>query len=207
MKNKNFNQFNNKEKGFTLVELMVVVSIIIVITALTLFNNNQLNSSILVSNTAYEIGLIVRDAQVSGLGSKLISNSGTATTSNQGVYFDGATPEKIIFFADINNNNKFDSLTDPNQVYNIENKRAGRIMKICTINNTDGTCNQVTDLIVLFKRPNPESYFYKLNNGLVEEIQGSVAINIGFENKICRTLVIYKTGAIQIDQSFCTYTP
>ena len=91
---------NNLEKGFTLIELMVVIGIIAVISALSLFNSSRLNSSVLLSNTAYEIGLIVRDAQISGLGAKVLLTGGVATTSNQGVYFDTFKPEQIIFFSD-----------------------------------------------------------------------------------------------------------
>ena len=62
----------------------------------------------------------------------------------------------------------------------------------------------MSDLTIMFKRPNPEAYFYHTDNDQVTEYQGSVAINIGFDNGgDCRSIVIYKTGAIQIDRSFC----
>jgi prepilin-type N-terminal cleavage/methylation domain-containing protein len=191
-------------KGFTLIELMVVISIMTVISALALFNSARLNSSVLLSNTAYEIGLIVRDAQIAGLGSRvLLSESGAATTSNQGVYFNFLEPEKIISFTDLDKNN-FYSLGDPTQIYEIQNKRAGKIIKICKILNDD-TCDQlIQDLNVVFKRPNPEAYFYtNEEDSTGQGYLGSVAINIGFDNEQCRSVIIYKTGAIQVDQSFC----
>jgi prepilin-type N-terminal cleavage/methylation domain-containing protein len=197
------NKKQQKQKGFTLVELITVVSIISVISTLALFNSSKLNSAVLLSNTVYEVDLIVRDAQVAGLGARVMSvtgESGIATTSNQGMYFNILEPEQIILFADFNNNNKYDQGED-SQVYNIENKRAGKILGFCEMNE-ESTCSQEKNsLSVIFKRPNPEAYFY-FNTGLFD-YKGNIVVNIGFEGGDCRSMIIYKTGAIQIDKSFC----
>lgn len=197
-----------KNNGFTLVELMVVVGIIAVISALSIFNSSNLNSSVLLSNTAYEVGLIIRDAQVSGLGAKVsVDSGGNATTSNQGIYIDMSKPEQIIFFADKDKSNSYGGTDEQSQVYNIENKRAGKILKICKIVVESGACNTldlVDKLNIIFKRPNPEAYFYTdYNSSGFLEHQGNVAVNMGFENGECKSIIIYKTGAIQIDKSLC----
>ena len=176
--------------GFTLVELMIVIAIIAIISALTLFNNAKLNSSVLLSNTAYEIGLIVRDAQISGLGAKVsnINDNGNivATTSNQGISIDIDKLEQIIFFSDKNMNNKFDLTGDV---------------------NTSGSCNtsNLFKLNIIFKRPNPEAYFFYDNGSpdVVEHKTGFIVINIGFDGGECRSIIVYKTGAVQIDKSYC----
>jgi len=211
-----YNIFNINRKyiksGFTLIELMIVIAIIAIISALTLFNNAKLNSSILLNNTAYEISLIIRDAQISGLGSKVTNLNGNATTSNQGVYIDPSNPEEIIFFSDKNKDNKYTPGSEENQIYNIENKRAGKILSICTI-VADTPCkssntSNVPNLNIIFKRPNPEAYFYIGSDTStpdpVVDYMGSIVVNIGFpDGGECKSIIIYKTGAIQIDKSYC----
>ena len=204
---KNFFKKNKKNipyNGFTLIELIIVIAIMATISAITLFNSAKLNSSILLANTAYEISLIIRDAQVSGLGSKVFNNGGVATTSNQGVYIDSKNPNQIIFFADKNKDNKYSSPDEINQVYNIEDKRAGKILSICGA--PTGPCNSsdITNLNIIFKRPNPEAYLWQGSEPTA--ISGSAVINVGFEGGECRSIIIYRTGAIQIDKSLCPTT-
>ncbi len=192
----------NIYKGFTLAELIIVIAIIAIISTLTLFNNAKLNSSVLLSNTAYEIGLIVRDAQISGLGAKVSSvEGGGATTTDQGIYIDLSKPEQLIFFSD-KNKDRIYNISEENQIYNIENKRAGRLLRLCLLDN-QLSCTERLDLNILFKRPNPESYFYYFEDNSVSQHNGSISLNIGFEGGECRSITVYKTGAIQIDKKYC----
>ncbi len=195
---------NIKNIGFTIVELMVVVGIMTVISSLILFNSSNLNSSVLLSNTAYEIGLIIRDAQVAGLGAKVIASDGNqnaATTSNQGVYFDIANSQQIIFFADLNKDNTYNN-NEKSQVYIIENK-AGKVLSICKPKSNNTCTDIIENVSIIFKRPNPEAYFYPKEENSPSGYQGNITINIGFDNGECRSITIYKTGGIQIDKIFC----
>ncbi len=200
-------KIKKNKKGFTLVELIIVIAIMATITTLSIFNSSNLNSNVLLSNTAYEIGLIIRDAQVAGLGARVLSTNvegvNVATTSNQGIYFDITKPEEVVFFTDLDKSNKFES-NEPNQVYAIKNKRAGKILSIYKLDDTSPEGKTlITDLNILFKRPNPEAYFYYTENNDLTHFIGNVGVNIGFVNGECRSVIIYKTGAIQIDKSFC----
>ena len=199
-----------KKKGFTLAELIIVIAIMAIISTLSLYNSGKLNSSILLSNTAYEISLIVRDAQVSGLGAKVISSkdgSGNATTSNQGVFFDILKPEEVVLFADLDKSNSY-GVGEESQIYNIQNKRAGKILRVYKIDTTQtpAVAVDISRLNIIFKRPNPEAYIYIAEAATpdsMSEYVGSVGINMGFDNGDCRSVIVYKTGAIQIDKSFC----
>jgi prepilin-type N-terminal cleavage/methylation domain-containing protein len=57
-------------KGFSLIELIVAVSIITIITSVALFHQAKFSSDILITNMAYEVALTIRQAEVFGISSK-----------------------------------------------------------------------------------------------------------------------------------------
>lgn len=84
-------------RGFTLIELLVVLAIIGIIMVIVLTGQSSFNKTIILSNTAYDIALTLRDAESYGLGSRA-----TAVTANAGygVHFQNASPGLFTFFAD-----------------------------------------------------------------------------------------------------------
>lgn len=200
-------------RGFTLIEMIVVIALITVLTTIILFNSSRLNSATLVSNTAYEIGLIVRESQIAGLGVKA-SKSGNSSvfSSSHGVHFNLNTPSKVILFGDLNKNGAYDA-GEMTQEFDIQNKRAGSLLSICAKQTAStGYCISgnstfitaaTTDII--FTRPNPEAFFKirRVAGGALEDHSGAIILNVGFANDVCRSVIIEKTGAVQVDSSYC----
>lgn len=191
------------KKGFTILELIVVIAIMAIMTAIILYNNQDLNSSLLVSNTAYEINLIIREAQVYGLGVKAGGNTQADFRYSQGVHFDLAYPTQVIIFSDSNNSGNYNT-GEEIQSYNITNKRAGQILSICSPTGNGTGCDPLppeadNKLDILFKRPNPEPVFS------AGGANGRVNINLGSisDSNFCRSVIVEKTGAIQINKFYC----
>ncbi len=61
------NKKDRKQKGFSLVEFIVILSIFAIMTAVSLFNYNQHQSTLEQSNLAQEVALTIRQAQVYGI--------------------------------------------------------------------------------------------------------------------------------------------
>lgn len=76
---------------------MVVLGIMLVITGATLASQSSFNKTLILSNTAYDIGLTLRSAATYGLGSRA---AGTATNAGYGIHVDRAVPGSFYFFAD-----------------------------------------------------------------------------------------------------------
>lgn len=61
---------NKFSAGFTFIELITVVAIMILIGSVTLFKHSKFSSDILITNAAYEVALSIRQVEVFGLSSK-----------------------------------------------------------------------------------------------------------------------------------------
>lgn len=143
-------------RGFSLIELLVVVGIFVVITGVVLANNARFNSSVLLGNAAYDVALSVRQAQVYGLSTQ--EHAGEFQVG-YGIHFAGAT--EYFLFADRDSNRRYDDGSDEIvQTYALG--RGHSVLRYCGI-RSDGTedCSdnaaELTHLDVAFLRPNPDS--------------------------------------------------
>ncbi|MEI6420549.1 MAG: prepilin-type N-terminal cleavage/methylation domain-containing protein [bacterium] len=153
--------------GFTLVELLVTLSIFVIVTGIVLFNQNKFNSSIVLTNLSYDVALTIRQAQTFGTGGKIVGFEGIKPT--YGVHLETGINNKIVvLFADRlknNNNNtvnnyKFDGFSSGGICDQINSEclekslltRGNYIYKICEY----GTSVCYSKLDITFKRPKSE---------------------------------------------------
>lgn len=98
-----------KQKGFTIIEMLVVLTISAILIAVVIFNYRDADSTLIMRNLAYEVSLTVRQAQTYGLGVKDAQVENSAFEHAYGVQFNG--PESSIYndtfylFSDIYNSN------------------------------------------------------------------------------------------------------
>lgn len=85
-------------RGFTLVELIVVLGIIIVITGIAITSQTTYNRKLLVTNTAYTVALTIREAQSFGLSSR---QDGGVQNAGYGVRFSDTNYTQYLMFADL----------------------------------------------------------------------------------------------------------
>jgi prepilin-type N-terminal cleavage/methylation domain-containing protein len=84
-------------RGFTLLELVVVLAIITVVTGVVITSQSAFNKTLILANTAYDVALSIRSAQTYGLGSRA---AGITTNSGYGIHFAIGTPSNFTLFAD-----------------------------------------------------------------------------------------------------------
>lgn len=102
---------SKKNRGFTLVEMLVSLSIAGIIMSVVLFNYSTFTDELAVSSAAQEVAIAIRQAQTYGLTVKEVVASGGNFDSGYGVYFDKMADNYIIF-ADKNRNGYYDVGTD-----------------------------------------------------------------------------------------------
>ena len=104
-------RITNYKNGFTLIELVVVFSIMVIISGLALFNYSSFRSNISLDNLSQEIALTMRQAQVYALG---VHGTQIGNTGNQfpayGIHFRLSTnandivhgnTKSFVLFADL----------------------------------------------------------------------------------------------------------
>lgn len=84
-------------RGFTLIELMVVLAIITIISAIIVTNQGAFNRTLVLENTAYDVALTLRSAETYGLGNRVV---GPIANAGYGLDFQKATPGSFTLFAD-----------------------------------------------------------------------------------------------------------
>ncbi len=162
--------------GFTLLELLVVITISTIIMTTLVFQQSQWNDKLTVSTQAYELALMIRQAQIYALGVREdTAGGGDKFNIGYGIYVDendlvglGGVMDRYIFFADRNNNKIYDSSPDEKIGDPIIFTRGVVIDRFCgatgvnPCNNDAGPLNQLN---ITFFRPEPKANIQLLNNG------------------------------------------
>jgi prepilin-type N-terminal cleavage/methylation domain-containing protein len=176
-------------KGFTLVELLVSISIFTVITSVAIFNHSQFNGSVLLTNLSYEIALSVRQAQSYGISVR--ENSAQNFNSGYGVHFDTTVPTQYILFEDKTGGTPYvhDGSDIDIQTYTIE--KGNKVAKVCL----DGVkpCSS-TSVDISFSRPNPDAYIYSGGTN-----HGKAEICVTSPQGLVRKIIVESTGQISVD--------
>ena len=198
--------------GFTLIEMLVVLAIIIIISTIAFSSQGSFNKSIILTNAAFDVALTIRNAETYGISSRL--NAGSVNTG-YGVDFSHALPNTFTLFADTAPNPGTchphpNGATAPDAVPGDCAYGAGEKVVIYTLGNgisvrdfcaykADGTkvCalgDALTSIDIVFSRPNPDAFIS--TNGLY------VTPPLAFVSA-CLTLVAPQGGAryISVAQS------
>lgn len=186
-------------KGFSLVELLVVLSIFIVISSVVLFSQNKFSSDTNITNLAYEIALVARNAQSYGLSIKASNGVGVLTDYAYGIYFAPGLPlSSFTLFYDQNNNRVYDALGDIKiNTYLVQN--GNEISSIC-FNNSSTDCTGTTGDYsnITFLRPNPNANIRAyIGGGPVLKTSVEITVRSALKDRT-KTVQITNTGQISV---------
>lgn len=182
-------------RGFSLIELLVVTGIFLVITGVVLANNAQFNSSVLLGNAAYDVALSIRQAQVYGLSTR--SYSGEFRVG-YGVHIEGTSSYLIFADLDENRNKRYDPGVDQ-VVQQVTLGRGHTILRFCGV-QTDGTedCSDgvaaLPHIDIGFLRPNPDATI----TGDGPTPYSSVKVVLQSRSGETRTVSVQSTGQISV---------
>ncbi|MEX0652403.1 MAG: prepilin-type N-terminal cleavage/methylation domain-containing protein [Candidatus Paceibacterota bacterium] len=190
-----------KNRGFSMVELVVTTGIMLMITSVVLVNHAAFGGNILVGALAYDVGLSIRQAQVFGLSVREFG-VGTGTFDiGYGVHFDIDSNTSYRIFADVDKNNTFDVSDGTEEVFSIG--QGFSIAKVCATSVASiELCSDVDDISTLditFIRPDPDALIRV--NGDAATVYQSARVVVRSPKGNERQVTVESTGQISISQS------
>ncbi len=164
------------ERGFTLIELIVVTGIMVLISSLVLVNNNKFGGQILLRDLAYDVGLSLRQAQVYGISVRRFGADNFST--GYGMHFELGSPTSYVLFADaVTANGIYDGCASSAACELVESTTISRgfYIKELYVGPADAEI-PVTKLDILFKRPEPDACI-SANGAVTISAAGECTVN------------------------------
>ena len=178
---------NASQKGFTLIEMLVTVSIFAIISTIVVARNATFDNEVLLNNLAYDIALSVREAQQFGINVRVAQGQFDAP---YGIHFDADSATYSSFIDRDGNGIYSGSLSgELLEVYTIG--RGARVEALCDI--VADACD-LTSLDIVFRRPEPDAI---INNGTIG--QARVELRSARQEGV-RHVDISSTGQIAISR-------
>ena len=194
--------FKQKNKGFTLVEMLISVGIFTVMSAIILANYPEFRSRSALDNLTAQVAIVFREAQVYGISVR--EEGGENFSSGYGVHIDLSNSDKqLIIFAD----------KDRDYVYDGDSKSGGdsiletfdltggeKITELCAPSCVGDTGSRPSDqksVTTVFLRPNPDAYFSV--GGSYDGSISSMSLKISNRSgSYSRHVEVYTTGQISV---------
>jgi prepilin-type N-terminal cleavage/methylation domain-containing protein len=188
----------NKD-GFTLVELLVTISIMALISASLFWNGRQFNDKLALSTTAQDVSLTIRSVQ-SYSSSVRESSGGTGQFSyGYGISFDMSDLKSVTLFTDKNSNKVYDlgdTLVDKSLLRN-----GVSIKSICATDsaNVQSCSSSFKSLQITFIRPSLSATISTVDtSGFIRTSWVSGQIILSSQQGITKTISVNSFGQISI---------
>lgn len=195
--------------GFTVVELLVTLGIVVLVTGIVMFRYSSFNSSVLLTSQAFLTAFDIREAQSLAVS---VRGRGSEFREEYGIYFNMSTPSRYLLFQDDDSNGNHDPVRyhageEIGSPYTVDPRFT--IINICGTNSSSRTCytddpdtaGEIVDasfnsLTLSFKRPDFDAVFYSAAKSGLQSIE----IKIGDDDSpIIKTVKVYSSGQVSVE--------
>ena len=183
--------------GFSLVELLVSISVITIVISVILIRQNTFNSAVLLRGQAYEVALQTREVQLNAVG--VSTDGGGEFRSVLGVYFntDTAFNGQYTIFRDADLDGFYDSGEEFGQQGILDPR-----FEIRELRSIGGDAISGNELSVIFVRPNFDARFFDASGNELDTPMVEVDVArrdvTGTGVGVVRTIEITGTGQIAV---------
>lgn len=182
-------------RGFSLVEFVVTIGIVVTITTIVLVSYQRFGNTTRVNSGAYNIALALRAAQTNSLAARELTPGSGIFDVSYGVHFDASTPTQYIYFNDADKDRRYDA----GEAINVSSFTAGSITSLCatlTSNGTEKCAPTIQTLDIVFERPDPEAI---ISTDITLDVYSAAAIQLrAAQGYAERTIYVGPTGQISV---------
>lgn len=196
-------------RGFTVVELLVTLSIVVLVTGIVMLRYSSFNSSVLLSSQAYITAFDIREVQSLAVS---VRGNNDEFREEYGLYFDLTNPNQYLLFQDSN----FNGVNDPVRYHSGEEVGSPymidprfSIVNICATNDASRTCaaddpdttgeaidSNLSNVAISFERPDFDAAFYTASKSGLQSVEIKISTD---DLEIIKTVKVYTSGQISIE--------
>jgi prepilin-type N-terminal cleavage/methylation domain-containing protein len=201
---------NWQTKGFTIFELMVSVTIMVIISTMIAGNQSTYSSGAALKNIANDLALSLRQAQIYGISVREFSPGSNTFNVGYGVSFNtNSVPNgdtgSYVFFADRDKDGNYDNdsacaaLPGTECLDKVVFGSGNYLSDLCTLDlNNNNVCN-TGQLDITFVRPAIEARI--IMNG-TQNNRGA-CIEISSKDGKVNSVLVYNTGQVSVRDNPC----
>lgn len=210
--------FPFRVRGFTLVELIVSLAVILILTTILLWRYPETSVRLTLANMTHTVSLLVREAQVRGSAIDSMNSS----LGGYGIYLQWSQPDRLILFGDLVDETVDMPYNIPigNGLYEDESvdetkttttlSKGYVISKLCVGTGFPFTCNDshtpaISSLTISFTRPSPMPAIYI--NGSKSTSYAAACIELRSPryplSGHVRSVQVFSSGMIKTDVNKC----
>lgn len=176
-------------KGFTLLELLVVLAIFIIITSIILANYPLFRDGVALKKTAQQIAITIHEAEVYAMSVKSFSGQ----FPSYGAHFESGN-NSFVLFSDVNDNDIYDVGSEEVKIYQIQTN--DKIYDLCGNQNSAApdVCG-LASVDIIFIRPNP----LVILNGSGNPGLSDIEIYLRSPREKIKKIIVFASGQIAIE--------
>lgn len=182
-------------RAFTLIELMVSISIVVMVTSVVMVRQSAFNGAVLLRNQAYEVAFAIRQAQLLAVSG---SDEGIAGAQVYGVKFSRVAGSRQTY--QLFHDKDDDGVFTPDEAVGLAG-RLDRRFEVRDFEKVDGSSQGTNDVQVTFRRPNFDAIFHRTSGAVLSGpmyIAVAKTGNAGTDNGTVRCVEITSPGQIQV---------
>ena len=191
-------RMNLLDRGFTIIEIVVVVGVIAIIAAVTLASFPEFSERIGIEQEAGKLVLALRKSQSYALAVREFQ-AGSGIFPPYGVNIVFGDPTHYTIFGDLNFSNRFESFFSESVEFLSVEKRVS-IFQLCGNSQSisQGSCT-LSSVDIVYIRPAPTISLIGVDGGIPLSYNDIKVVLRSLDGSIQKSVIIWSTGQISIE--------